>query len=64
MTNGSSFGVSHTLPSNTTDTTTTGVEGGAVTDPLNLDVDRGPAAEDRRHNLTATHQTKKKRRKI
>lgn len=28
MTNGSSFGVSHTLPSNTTDTTTTGLEGG------------------------------------
>ena len=53
MTNGSSFGVSYALSSNTTDTTTTGVGGGAVTDPLNLDVDRGPAAEDRRHNLTA-----------
>jgi len=48
----SRFGVSYTLASTTSDTTTTGVGGGAVTNPLNLNVDRGPADEDRRHNLT------------
>lgn len=47
----SNFGVSYTLAHTTSDTTTTGVGGGAVTNPLNLDVDRGPADEDRRHNL-------------
>ncbi len=46
-----SFGISYTLAHTTSDTTTTGVGGGAVTNPLNLNVDRGPADEDRRHNL-------------
>ena len=47
----SRFGVSYTLAHTTSDTTTTGVGGGAVTNPLNLAVDFGPADEDRRHNL-------------
>jgi hypothetical protein len=45
------FGISYTLSHTTSDTTTTGVGGGAVTNPLNLSVDKGPADEDRRHNL-------------
>lgn len=45
------FGVSYTLAHTTSNTTTTGVGGGAVTNPLDLNVDRGDADEDRRHNL-------------
>ena len=45
------LGISYTLSSTTSNTTTTGVGGGAVTNPLDLNVDRGPADEDRRHNL-------------
>jgi hypothetical protein len=50
-TKAASFGISYTLGHTTSDTTTTGVGGGAVTNPLDLSVDAGPADEDRRHNL-------------
>jgi outer membrane receptor protein involved in Fe transport len=44
-------GVSYTLAKTTSDTTATGVGGGAMTNPLDISVDAGPANEDRRHNL-------------
>jgi outer membrane receptor protein involved in Fe transport len=42
-------GTSYTLAKGTSNSTATGVGGGAATNPLNLSIDEGPTNEDRRH---------------
>jgi hypothetical protein len=44
-------GLSYTLAKATSNSSATGVGGGAATNPLDLSVDDGPTSEDRRHNL-------------
>jgi hypothetical protein len=44
-------GVSYTLAKATSNSTASGVGGGAATNPLDLSVDDGPTNEDRRHNF-------------
>jgi hypothetical protein len=46
-------GTSYTLAKATSNSTASGVGGGAATNPLNLDIDIGPTNEDRRHVLVA-----------
>ena len=45
-------GLSYTLSKATSNSSASGVGGGAATNPLDLSVDDGPTNEDRRHNLT------------
>jgi hypothetical protein len=47
------LGLSYTLAKGTSDSTATGVGGGAATNPLNLSIDEGPTNEDRRHVLVS-----------
>lgn len=44
-------GLSYTLAKATSNSSASGVGGGAATNPLDLSVDDGPTNEDRRHNL-------------
>jgi hypothetical protein len=46
-------GTSYTLAKGTSNSTASGVGGGAATNPLNLSIDEGPTNEDRRHVLVA-----------
>jgi outer membrane receptor protein involved in Fe transport len=46
-------GTSYTLAKGTSNSTATGVGGGAATNPLNLSIDEGPTNEDRRHVLVS-----------
>lgn len=45
------LGTSYTLSKCTTNSSATGVVGGAATNPLDLSIDDGPCSEDRRHNF-------------
>lgn len=46
-------GVSYTLSKATSNSSATGVGGGAATNPLDINVDDGPTSEDRRHVMAA-----------
>ncbi|MGH9345947.1 MAG: TonB-dependent receptor [Vicinamibacterales bacterium] len=48
---GTRLGSSYTLSKCTTNSSATGVGGGAATNPLDLSIDDGTCAEDRRHNF-------------